>query len=289
MVLPCPEAGAWWLRADVLSDMARQAIYLDRADDALTLLGAAKVREDRISPLRRANLSAVQARAFGALGDVWETLRAVRDADEYFHEATTDTGGEPDPDNFGDYFAFAQLNGDTAHGLYGIARAGHAVEETRHRLRVAAENYGPEWARSRAFCLALDAKLGPALRRARGRHTAWIGSHRRCRRDRVGAFGRQHPRDPRRGRRPQRPLGPTAPAASGSTAGHLTKGPAVLYAHADDPRAAADALRERLRRSVFRERAVRSGAEETYITVLDPIDRTVTIKIRRVLSTGAVA
>ncbi|MGV9750793.1 hypothetical protein [Nocardia farcinica] len=40
---------------------------------------------------------------------------------------------------------------------------------------------------------------------------------------------------------------------------------------------------------MFRERAVRSGAEETYITVLDPIDRTVTIKIRRVLSTGAVA
>ncbi|MBF6588460.1 helix-turn-helix transcriptional regulator [Nocardia farcinica] len=153
------EAGAWWLRADVLSDMARQAIYLDRADDALTLLGAAKVREDRISPLRRANLAAVQARAFGALGDVRETLRAVRDADEYFHEATTETGGEPDPDNFGDYFSFAQLNGDTAHGLYGIARAGHAVEETRHRLRVAAENYGPEWARSRAFCLALDASL----------------------------------------------------------------------------------------------------------------------------------
>ncbi|MBF6393805.1 hypothetical protein IU443_28155 [Nocardia farcinica] len=65
--------------------------------------------------------------------------------------------------------------------------------------------------------------------------------------------------------------------------------PSVLYAHADDPRAAAAALRERLRRSVFRERAVRSGDEETFITVLDPIDRTVTIKVRRVLSTGAVA
>ena len=141
IALHCSEqAGSWWLRADVLGDMARQAIYTGRPDEALTLLGAAKVREDRISSLRRANLSAVQARAFGALGDVRETKRAVRDADEHFHEAVAD---RDEPDNFADYFTEAQLNGDTAHGLYGIAIHGEAVEETRHRLRVAAEHYGP--------------------------------------------------------------------------------------------------------------------------------------------------
>ncbi|MFF0492592.1 helix-turn-helix transcriptional regulator [Nocardia sp. NPDC004068] len=158
IALHCAEqAGSWWLRADVLSDMARQAIYLGEPDQAITLLGAAKIREDRISSLRRSNLAAVQARAFGALGDVRETLRAVRDADEHFHDAAV--RDEPDYDSFSNYFSFAQLNGDTAHGLYGIAVHGHAVEETRHRLRVAAENYGSDWARSRAFCLALDAAL----------------------------------------------------------------------------------------------------------------------------------
>ncbi|MFD6401216.1 hypothetical protein [Nocardia sp. NPDC060249] len=159
IALHCAEqAGSWWLRADVLSDMARQAIYLGQADEALTILGAAKVREDRISSLRRANLAAVQARAFGAIGDVRETLRAVRDADEHFHDAAADRD-EPDYDSFSDYFSFAQLNGDTAHGLFGIALHGHAVDETRHRLRVAADNYGSDWSRSRAFCLALDAAL----------------------------------------------------------------------------------------------------------------------------------
>ena len=157
IALHCAEqAGSWWLRADVLGDMARQSVYIGKPDEALTLLGAAKVREDRISSLRRANLSAVQARAFGALGDVRETVRAVRDADEHFHDAVAD---RDEPDNFAEYFTEAQLNGDTAHGLYGIAIHGHAVEETRHRLRVAAERYGPEWARSRAFCLTLDAAL----------------------------------------------------------------------------------------------------------------------------------
>ena len=82
----------------------------------------------------------------------------MRDADEHFHDAAAERD-EPDYDSFSEYFSFAQLNGDTAHGLYGIAVHGHAVDETRHRLRVAAENYGAQWARSRAFCLTLDAAL----------------------------------------------------------------------------------------------------------------------------------
>lgn len=153
------EAGSFRLRADILSDMARQAIHLGRPDDALTLLGLAQVRQDRISHLRRANLSAVQARAFGILGDVPETLRAVRDADEHFHDVASGDRDESDYVSFGGYFDYAQLNGDTGHGLFGIAVHGHELAETRHRLRIAAENYGPDWARSRALCLTLDATL----------------------------------------------------------------------------------------------------------------------------------
>lgn len=151
------EAGEWSLRADILSDMARQAIYLGQPDEALTLLGAAKVREDRISNLRRANLSAVQARAFGCLGNVKECVRAVRDADEYFHDSVDDDNA--DYGNFAEFYTFAQLNGDTGHALYDIAVHGHEVVETRHRLRVAIEAYGDSWARSRAFCLAREAVL----------------------------------------------------------------------------------------------------------------------------------
>ncbi|WP_063040668.1 hypothetical protein [Nocardia pseudovaccinii] len=151
------EAGAWSLRADILSDMARQAIYLGQPDEALTLLGAAKVREDRISNLRRANLSAVQARAFGSLGNARECVRAVRDADEHFHDSADDD--VPDYGNFAQFYTFAQLNGDTGHALYDIAVHGVEVTETRHRLRVAIESYSESWARSRAFCLAREAVL----------------------------------------------------------------------------------------------------------------------------------
>jgi len=151
------QAGEWSLRADVLSDMARQAIYLGQPDEALTLLGAAKVREDRISNFRRANLSAVQARAFGALGNVRECVRAVRDADEHFHDSAD--SGVPDYGDFAEFYTFAQLNGDTGHALYDIAVRGAQITEARHRLRVAIESYSESWARSRAFCLAREAVL----------------------------------------------------------------------------------------------------------------------------------
>jgi tetratricopeptide (TPR) repeat protein len=158
------EAAAFWLRADVLSSMARQAVWLGQIaldedtaqkhfDDALTLVGAAKVREDRISQLRRANLSAVLARAHSSLGNVRECVRAVRDADEFFHDAS-DARDELDYYDYSRYFTYAQLNGDTGTALWDIAIRGFEVKEARHRLEIAAEQYGPEWARSQALCLA---------------------------------------------------------------------------------------------------------------------------------------
>lgn len=157
--LHCADAaGAWWIRADILSDMARQAVYLGQPDEALTLLGAAKIREDRLSHLRRANLSAVQARAYAALGDVRECLRSVRDADEHFRDSADDRG-EPDYASYADYFCDAQLSGDTGHALYGIAVRGNEIDQASDRLSSAIEDYPSEYARSRAFCLALLASL----------------------------------------------------------------------------------------------------------------------------------
>lgn len=55
----------------------------------------------------------------------------------------------------------------------------------------------------------------------------------------------------------------------------------MLYGVSDDPRSSLTALRELLHKTVFRERSASPGDQEAYVTVLDTIDRTVTIKIRR--------
>lgn len=57
----------------------------------------------------------------------------------------------------------------------------------------------------------------------------------------------------------------------------------MLYGVSEDPRTSLGNLREMLRKTVFRERSAGVGDQEAYITVLDTIDRTVTIKIRRTL------
>lgn len=60
-----------------------------------------------------------------------------------------------------------------------------------------------------------------------------------------------------------------------------TTAPALLYGTATEPRAALTRLREELATTVFRIRTVCAGGEESFVTVLDAIDRTTTIKIRR--------
>lgn len=57
--------------------------------------------------------------------------------------------------------------------------------------------------------------------------------------------------------------------------------PALLYATAADPRTALAQLRTALKATIYRERTATDGAEESFVTVLDGIDRTITIKIRR--------
>ncbi|MFF0492593.1 hypothetical protein ACFYTQ_26485 [Nocardia sp. NPDC004068] len=59
---------------------------------------------------------------------------------------------------------------------------------------------------------------------------------------------------------------------------------ALLYTTATDPRTALKELRSALDATIFRVRTTSIGAEESWITVLDAIDRPMTIKIRRQLA-----
>ena len=60
--------------------------------------------------------------------------------------------------------------------------------------------------------------------------------------------------------------------------------PALMYGTAAEPRTALSQLRDALGTTIYRERNIRTGNEESYLTVADAIDRTITIKIRRNLA-----
>lgn len=81
------EADDWHLRAKALSWRARQAVWVGDADAGLTFARLGLVRGDRITATERAMLNTAVARAFGRLGDVSATLRAVGNADDEFADA----------------------------------------------------------------------------------------------------------------------------------------------------------------------------------------------------------
>ncbi|WP_327116560.1 hypothetical protein OHB12_04945 [Nocardia sp. NBC_01730] len=141
--------GPWWLRTALLTCMARQAIYLDRLDDALDKLGIAAIRADKLSLLRRADIAAVKARAFGQQGNRRECIRAVIEAESLFAEAQ----GEDHPDlceeGFGAYYSEKLLASDLAQGLFALSfKRGIELEHTFERLATA-RSLSDEHARSR--------------------------------------------------------------------------------------------------------------------------------------------
>ena len=155
LALHCAEQGNdGGLRANVLSDMARQAIYLNRPDDGLSLIELAQVRQDRQTPTVQAMLSTVRARALAKLDRPQDSQRPVRRAEDCF------AGHQPD-DNPGwiTYFNEAHLYGDTGHAMLDVALDGHYVNDTRDRLHRAITSYPAEQARSRAFAVGKLALL----------------------------------------------------------------------------------------------------------------------------------
>jgi transcriptional regulator with XRE-family HTH domain len=155
LALHCAEQGKdWGLRANVLSDMARQQIYLGHPDDGLSMIELAQVRQDRQTPTVRAMLSTVQARALAKLERPQECQAAVRTAEDHFADAAPD-----DDPGWITYFNEAHLYGDTGHAMLDVALTGHYVADTRDRLQRAVSSYTHEQARSRAFALGKLAVL----------------------------------------------------------------------------------------------------------------------------------
>jgi transcriptional regulator with XRE-family HTH domain len=149
LALHCAEqANDWGLRANILSDMARQAVYVGRPDDGLSLVELAQVRQDRQSATVRAMLSTVRARALAKLDQPQECHAAVGVAEEHFAGHTA--GDDPD---WIAYFNEAHLYGDTGHAMLDVALSGQHVSDTRERLHQAVTKYTADAARSRAFAL----------------------------------------------------------------------------------------------------------------------------------------
>ncbi|MGS2809298.1 hypothetical protein [Nocardia sp. MW-W600-9] len=153
------QADEWWLRAAVLTCMARQDIYLGDADNALTMLGLAAVRSDRLSLLRRADIAAVQARAFGKLGNAVECMRAVDQAEQFFAESRGQDHPDTEHEGFKSYYSESLLRGDTAQGLFDLSYRHNAeVPNTVDRLRTAL-SLSDAHARSRQLSLIRLAAL----------------------------------------------------------------------------------------------------------------------------------
>ena len=140
------EAGDWHLRAKLLSNLARQAVWCTDPDAGLTHTEMALVRADRLTATELAMIHTARARALGKLGRVQETLTAVRLADEAFSRPRPDA----DP-SWMAYYDQAQHHGDTAHALFDLAIHDVHGTEAAERLSAAVNGHADAYARSRAI------------------------------------------------------------------------------------------------------------------------------------------
>lgn len=140
------QARDWHLRAAILADMARQAVWNGHPDEGLTYSEHALVRADRLTATERAMLHTTRARALAAMRRVRETLLAVGAADDYFTRAAPESDAP-----FMAFYDAAQHAGDTGHALADLAPTGHGSAEATTRLRAAITNHGPGFVRSKVM------------------------------------------------------------------------------------------------------------------------------------------
>jgi hypothetical protein len=165
------EAEDWPLRAEVLSSMAKQAIWTGQPDEGLTLAEHALVRPDRLTPAVRALLHTDRGRALAKMHQINEAFTAIGTADEHFAHVTPDN--EP---------SFAVCYGEARHAqltgqpLADLAILGSDPGEATNRLAAAAAKHTVSNTRSRAVCLIRLAILtmitGDPLQAAAMGHTA---------------------------------------------------------------------------------------------------------------------
>ncbi|GAB2938281.1 transcriptional repressor NsdA [Streptomyces mayteni] len=118
------------LGAYILSKMGRQMIHLGRGEDALELIHLAQYgSRDGATARTQAMLYAMEGRAHATLGNTQKCHRAVRLAQETFH----DLGArDPDPDWIR-FFSEAELNAENAHSYRDLAYvAGRSTSYLTH-------------------------------------------------------------------------------------------------------------------------------------------------------------
>ncbi|MGH3833251.1 MAG: XRE family transcriptional regulator, partial [Pseudonocardiaceae bacterium] len=154
--LACAErAEDWNLRAEILSNMTKQAIRTGRPDDGLTLAELALVRPDRLTAAVRTLLHTVRGRALAKMHRVNEALTAIGTADEHFTHVTLDN--EPP---FMAYYTDARHAHLTGIPLVDLAILGRDPGEATNRLTTAITGCSAVGqARPRARCQATLASL----------------------------------------------------------------------------------------------------------------------------------
>ncbi|MGH3565480.1 MAG: hypothetical protein ACRDRH_05510 [Pseudonocardia sp.] len=146
------------MQADALSWMAKQAVHIGRPQTGLELARHGLALADDATPITRAIMHALKARAYGRMGDLRGMEREIGLAEqEYAQIVPDDREREP----WMSYFDEAELYGATGGAWHLLAwhHPGHgaqgqrAVREAGSRLSLAAESYGADFARSRALCI----------------------------------------------------------------------------------------------------------------------------------------
>ncbi|MFB9592633.1 hypothetical protein [Streptomyces racemochromogenes] len=171
VAVECAEEGQHWhLRAKGYSFLARQAIWIGKADDGLTNAEKGLVRSDRLTASERAMLHTARARAFGKMRNVQETIAAVGAADDAFAQRRP----EDDPPWMA-YYDEAQHNGDTAYALWDLAVGlkDYDPAQAEQRFTAAVRGHGPAFARSKAMSCTKLASL--TMRRGDPREAASLG------------------------------------------------------------------------------------------------------------------
>jgi hypothetical protein len=159
------DADSWSLNARILGSMARQALWLDRADDALGLTshGIEGDRHGQLVPTELAMLWALKARAHAQIGDADATEQAIGTADHFFSlRDLSECADRP----WAAHYSHAHHWGDTGLAWERLALTGlgsHAIVEAGGRQQASADGHGTDAARSHALALSGLAKLDTAV------------------------------------------------------------------------------------------------------------------------------